>query len=234
MKANVFSHEFLIGTTDLKVGDESMGCVYGDFLPNQSYFDKVQNHVWKFWATNQPGYNDWLSQRINVQLENGYFLYPIGGCTIDDVEEFKDEPKRIDIAGLYRHVIDDFFKSEPIKQFVAAPWCTISIGEKIAFEDELNKELGKNKGELGFDIFKSKDDRHILFDFECSALCKDQRNDDILFVTNKPGFDKDFALVHLTWTSKKEFKEYPRIFFYNDFEDFKKSRMNADASEWED
>ena len=41
MKAKIYSHEFLIGTTDLSVGDESMGGVFGDFLPTDFYFEKI-------------------------------------------------------------------------------------------------------------------------------------------------------------------------------------------------
>ena len=234
MTANIFSHKLLIGTTDLKLGDESMNCVYGDFYPNQNYFDKIQKYVWKFWETNKPDYGEWHSLRLNVQLENGYFLYPIGGYTIDDTEDLKDEPKRIDIAGLYRHVIDDFFKTDTPKKLVDTPWHFISIGEKIALEDELRKELGKNIKKSIFDIFKTNQDKHILFEMEYSALCRDQRNDDVLFATHKPSFDIGFAVVHLTWTAKKEHTNYPSTDFYNDFSDFKKQRMDLDISEWKD
>lgn len=234
MKANIYSHKNLIGIAYLKLGDESMGCVYGDFLPNQNYFDNVQKGVWEFWETNGQNFKQWYALRLNVQLDNGYFLYPIGGYTIDDSQDFKDEPKRIDIAGLSRHVIDDFFKSEPPKILVDTPWYYVSIEEKIALENELSKELGNHSSNSILDFFKSSNRKHILFDKECSALCKDQRNDDVLFVTNKQGFEKDFAVVHLTWKGKKEKTIYPRTHFYNDFEDFKKSRMDVDISEWED
>ncbi|MBK7009820.1 MAG: hypothetical protein IPH36_14910 [Saprospiraceae bacterium] len=76
--------------------------------------------------------------------------------------------------------------------------------------------------------------KHILFDSEFSAFCHDQRNDDVLFEINKPQFEKKFALVHLTWTSKKEKVGYPNTTFYSDFDDFKYSRMYVDKAEWED
>jgi hypothetical protein len=234
MKANIFSHELLIGTADLKLGDESMGCVYGDFIPNQNYFDKVQKYVWKFWATNKPDYEEWKSLRFNIQLENGYFLYAIGGCTIDDIEDLKDEPKRIDIAMLYRHVIDDFFKTDEPQKLVDKPWHYISIKEKISLENELAKELGKNQTRTIFDLFKPKQTKHILYDIECSALCRDQRNDDVLFATYKPNFNNGFAVVHLTWTGKKEKESYPSTHFFDDFKDFKSQQMDIDIAEWED
>ena len=234
MRADVYSNEILIGTTDLKLGDESMGCVYGEFAPNQNYFDNVQKIVWKFWETEKSNFQEWDSLRLNVQLENGYFLFPIGGYTIDDIEGLKEEPKRIDIAGLYRHVIDDFFKSNNPKDLVGKPWYYVSIREKIVFENELKKELGLKAKKYFLDIFTGKPKNHILLDFECSALCKDQRNDDVLFVTNNQNSDNSFAVIHLTWSNKKEYKNYPRTDFYKDFDDFKTQRMDIDISEWED
>ena len=234
MRADIYSNETLIGTTELKLGDESMGCVYGKFAPNQNYFDKVQKIVWRFWETDKPNFQEWNSLRLNVQLENGYFLYPIGGYTIDDIEDLKEEPKRIDIAGLYRHVIDDFFKSDKPKELVGKPWYYVSIREKIAFENELKKELGLKVEKSFLDIFTGKPNNHILLDFDCSALCKDQRNDDVIFVTNNQNSDNIFAVVHLTWSSKREYKNYPRTDFYKNFEDFKTQRMDIDISEWED
>ncbi len=233
MRADVYSNEILIGTTDLKLGDESMGCVYGEFVPNQNYFNKVQEIVWKFWETGKPNFQEWDLLRLNVQLENGYFLYPIGGYTIDDIEDLREEPKQINIAGLYRHVIDDFFKSDKPKELVGNPWCYVSISEKIAFEDELKKELGVKVKNYFLDIFTDKPNNHILLDFYYSALCKDQRNDDVFFVTHNQNSDNGFAVVHLTWSSKKEYENYPKTDFYKDFDDFKTQRMDIDISEWE-
>lgn len=233
MRADVYSNEILIGTTDLKLGDESMGCVYGEFVPNQNYFNKVQEIVWKFWETGKPNFQEWDLLRLNVKLENGYFLYPIGGYTIDDIEDLREEPKQINIAGLYRHVIDDFFKSDKPKELVGNPWCYVSISEKIAFEDELKKELGVKVKNYFLDIFTDKPNNHILLDFYYSALCKDQRNDDVFFVTHNQNSDNGFAVVHLTWSSKKEYENYPKTDFYKDFDDFKTQRMDIDISEWE-
>jgi hypothetical protein len=234
MKADVFSNEFLIGTADLKLSDESMGCVYGEFLPNQNYFDKVQQYVWRFWETNEPNYEEWIQLQLNVQLENGYFVYPIGGYTIEDIRDLQEEPKRIEIAGLYRHVIDDFFKSGKPKELVGKPWQYVSISEKIAFENELKKELGVKIEKSFFDFFIGKPINHILLDFHFSALCKDQRSDDVFFVTSNEKSDNGFAVVHLTWSGKKEYKDFPLTHFYKDFADFKTQQMDIDISEWED
>lgn len=235
MKAKVFSHEQLIGTADLQVGDESMGCVFGEFLPTKNYYNGIQEAVWEFWKTKKPDYQKWNALRFNVQLDNGYFLFACGGFTFDDVQELTNEPKRIDIAGLYRHVIEDFFLQDRPRPFVEEPWCEITIEQKLAFEDELKKEIGtSNKRASLLDFVKHKQDKHVLIDFEVSAQCTDQRNDDVLFVVRKGEFDKQFAVVHLTWKGKIESKDFPTVQFYNDFDDFKYSRMYADKADWED
>ena len=167
-------------------------------------------------------------------MDNGYFLFAAGGFTFDDVQELSNEPKRIDIVGLGRHVIEDFFLQDIPRPFVEEPWGEITIGQKITFEDELKKELGTiNKGTSLLDFVKLKQDKHLLNDFEVSALCTDQRNDDVLFVVRKREFEKQFAVVHLTWKSKMESKDFPSTKFYNDFDDFKYSRMYADNADWE-
>jgi hypothetical protein len=232
VKAKIFSHRQLIGTTDLQVGDESMGGLFGDFIPTEIYFNKTQQCVWKFRQTNKPDYQKWYSLRLNVQLENGIFLYPHGGYTIDDFKELPDEPKRIDIAGVDHKIIKDYLLTNPPRPFVEEPWSELQIEQKIAFEDELKKELGIG-GKSFFD-FINKSASHILFDSEFSAFCHDQRNDDVLFEIKKPHFDKQFAIVHLTWTGKEEQEGYPNTEFYSDFDDFKYSRMYADKDEWED
>jgi len=230
VKAKIFSHRQLIGTTDLKVGDETMGGVFGDFLPTDEYYENIQKSVWEFWQTNKPDYEKWYSLRLNVQLENGLFLFPEGGYTIDDIKELPNEPKRIDIVGLDRKIIEDFFLTQPARQFVEEPWDTLAIEQKIGFEDELKKEIG-SKGKSYFDLF-SKKNKHLLADVEFSAFCHDQRNDDVLFTIKKSDFEKRFALVHLTWTRKQEREGYPKTIFYTDFDDFKNSKTYADKADW--
>ncbi len=232
MKAKVFSHRQLIGTTELQVGDETLGGVFGNFVPTEYYFDKIQKSVWEFWQTNKPDYKKWYSLRLNVQIENGLFLFPQGGYTIDDKIEFPNEPKRIDIVGVDSKVLQDFLQTYPSRPFVEEPWNELQIEQKIAFEDELTKELGSN--DISFFDFLCKSKKHVLFDSEFSAFCHDQRNDDVLFEVKKQGLEKQFALVHLTWTGKKEKEGYPNTTFFSDFDDFKYSKMYADKAEWED
>ncbi|WOI23606.1 hypothetical protein [Nonlabens ulvanivorans] len=229
MKAKIFSHKQLIGTTEIQ-GHAGMGVLYGEFIPTEFYFDNIQKSVWEFWETNKPDYEKWHSLRFNAQLENGVFLYPEGGYTIDDLEEFPNEPKRIDIAGVAWEVINDFFLTQPTRPFVEEPWNELQIEQKIAFEDELHKEIG-TKGHNFFDIF-NKRKKHQLSGAEISAFCHDQRNDDVLFEIKNANLDKRFALVHLTWTGKKEKEGYPITTFYKDYDEFKYSKMYPNKVEW--
>jgi len=233
LKAKIYSHKLLIGTSNLKIGDESMGCVFGEFIPNKNYFKHIQKNVWNFWKANKTDYAKWNSLRFNVQLENGYFLYPGGGYTFDDNPDFPNETKRIDIAGIDRHVIEDFFLNKTPELFVIEPWECISINQKIIYEDELNKELGLIKKSL-FHFLKPKQKKHELADFKFSALSKYKCNDDVLFVSRKENFEKQFAVIHLTWKGKKEVNGFPDIDFYNDFNEFKNLRMFPDKNEWEE
>jgi hypothetical protein len=231
LKAKIFSHIHLIGTTNLQVGDESMGCVFGEFIPTDFYFEKIQASVWEFWQTNKPDYKKWHALRLNVQLENGLFLFPMGGYTIDDINELPHEPKRIDLAGLNWKILQDFIKTNPPRPFVDEPWKALTIEQKIAFEDELKKELGSQKSVFSF--FR-KHEGHILSNSEFSAFCYDIRNDNVLFEVYKPGLDKHFALVHLTWKGKKEKNAFPITTFYSDFDEFKFLKMGEDKADWED
>ncbi len=232
MKAKIFSHHQLIGTTDLQVGDKAMGSLFGEFIPTALYSDKVQRHVWRFWQTNAPDYQKWHSLWLNVQLENGIFLFPQGGYSIDDIERCPEEPKRIDIVGVNHKIIDDFFLTNPPRPFTEEPWVELNIEQKIGFENELKKELGIER--QSFFRFFNQRSKHVLSDADFSAFCRDQRNDDVLFEIRKQGLDKQFALVHLTWTGKKEKNNYPYTTFCADFDEFKHSIMYPDKVDWED
>lgn len=234
MTASVYSNTTLIGHANLQAGDESLGYLFGDFIPTDNYYKFVQKSVWDFWTATKPDYKKWHSMNFNVQLENGYFLYPIGGYTFNDAEQLPEETKRIDIAGLFRHVIDDFFQTDPPRPFVEEPWETITIEQKVFFDTELQKEIKKTSSSL-FGILKSTS-KHILADYECSAVCKYGRADDILFsIHNTNGSEKCYALVHLTFSGKTEYNPaFPITTLFDSFDAFKFERMYPDKAEWED
>ena len=227
MKATIYSHKTIIGTAELQIGDESMGGVFGQFIPSDNYYNDIQKYVWEFWATNKPDYEKWHSFRFNAQLENGFFLFPYGGYTFEDSPDFPDEQKRIDIAGIDINLLS-FSKDTLIK-----PWSTIDIGQKISFEDELNREITPAKSFFDFLLFDKKD-THILVGAEVSTFAKYGPNDDVLFAANKKGEKNTLAIVHLTWISrKKEHSNYfPATHFYLDFNDFVERRMKPDNKEW--
>lgn len=230
MKAKIFSHNQLIGTANLDIGDEAMGGLFGEFIPNKFYFEKIQKDVWDFWKTSNPNYKKWYALRLNVQLENGIFLFPRGGYSIDDLRELPDEPKRIDIVGINYEYFQNF--SLENSELIEEPWNDLFIEQKIAFEDELKKEIGiKNKT---FFNFTNKLKQHILYDAEFSALFHDIRNDNVLFEIRKPNSDSQFALVHLTWSGKKEKNAYPKTKLFLDFNDFKIYQMYNDKFEWQE
>lgn len=232
MQTKIYSNKILIGTADLSIMDDSMGVLSGEFIPNEDYF-KIRDKVWKFNSTNDKDFDLWKSLRFNAQLDNGYFIYPIGGISIWDVQELKDEKIDIEIAGVFRHVIDDYFKTEPPRLFVEEPWEDITIDQKIAFENELIKEIGNDKGLINRLIGSKK--KHVMTEYDFSALCTSCRNDDVLFsIYNNKNIDFDFALVHLTWKQKQENDNYPRTEFYKDFDDFKYNKMTPDKIEWEE
>ena len=231
MKAKIFSHNQLIGTTALKVGDKTMGALFGFFSPTDYYYENIQKTVFEFWQTNKPDYKKWEALRINLQLENGIFLFPEGGYSIADNEAFAENLIQIDIAGVASKILEDFFLTNPARIFVEEPWSDLTIAQKIAFENELMLEIGSNKKSFLND--SNSKNKHLLSDATFSAFCHDQRNDDVLFAIKKPNSDKAFALVHLTWKTKQESEGYPKTELYDDFDHFKLYKMFEDKRDWE-
>ncbi|MBL7709027.1 MAG: hypothetical protein JNJ86_08130 [Chitinophagaceae bacterium] len=227
MTVTIYSNKLIIGTAQLQIDDESMGCLSGQFQPNDNYFNYIQHSVWEFWATNKPDYKKWHSLRFNAQLGNGFFLFPTGGYTINDIEDLKDEPKRIDLAGI------DLATLKLVDKTLLDPWCKITIEQKNGLEDELKKELSQEKNILS-KIFSPKR-THILKDFEFSAVATYRPSDDVLFTINNPSNDNKFAVVHLTWKGEQEkFDNCPFTDLYKDFDDFTKRRMKPDNEDWDD
>ena len=121
--------------------------------------------------------------------------------------ELQDEPLEIALAGILPDVFDDALRKVGIyvvsdkKEFLPLPWQKISIEEKIAFEDELKKEIALTQNYIP-SLFKEKAN-HKLAKTGFSALAKNSENDDVVFSIH--GDAKEFiAVVHLTWSGKKE------------------------------
>lgn len=219
MNATIYSRTQIIGHADLKVGDESMGCLYGKFVANKHY-QNIQKVVKKFNSAVKRDYSEWASLELNVQLNNGCFLFPFGGIEIDDLEEFITEPKRIDLAGVDSEVIIDYFKTNPPKPFVFGPWITLDIVRKRSIEKELLIEISSN---------------HELTGCDCSAISASLQCDDVLFyIHSKKHTSERYALVHLTWSNKKEENpKFPITTLFNSFEEFREKRMFPDKVDFE-
>ncbi|WP_090249820.1 hypothetical protein [Lishizhenia tianjinensis] len=120
MQTKIYSNKVLIGKADLSISDDSMGVLSGEFIPNKDYL-AIREINWKFNSTNNKDFDLWKSLRLNIQLENGYFLHSMGRISIWDIQEPMEEKIDIEIAGVFRHLIDDFFKTDPPRLFVEEP-----------------------------------------------------------------------------------------------------------------
>lgn len=233
MKAVIFSNKDQIGTCVLEVSDNSMGVLSGIFIPNE-YYESIRQHMWTFNNSNRRDFEFYNKLRLNVQLENGYFLFPTGGISILDIEELKDEPIQLDVSGVFRHVIEDYFENTISELPLQQPWEFISIEQKIAFEDELKKEVGLENRKEFFGFLRNRQEGHYFKDVEVSALAHTGMNDAVLFAMYRPQSEFDFVVVHLTWKGKLESDpKWPRAEYYKSFDDFKHKRMFPDKLEWE-
>jgi hypothetical protein len=228
MKAKLYSHKLLIGETELSVTDESMGVISGNLITNNEY-RKLQPVFLK-------GYNnddvEFRKLKLNLQLENGCFISPFKIW----VEEFEDFPNEVTVYGLgiNRQVIEDYFISNPPKLFVEEPWYVLRTNQKIGLEEELLKEIGNGKVSFWDRLRNKSVEQHKLVYFNCSAYANYGASDDILFEVESENSDYTFAVVHLTYSGKKEkFAVCPHTDFYRNFDEFKKSRMFPDRIEWE-
>ncbi|MGN7783672.1 hypothetical protein ACTJIJ_04070 [Niabella sp. 22666] len=231
MKATIYSHMEIIGTTQLEAGDISMGGVWGVFHPNETYIQKIQQHAWNSTLSYSFQHQNWTALKLNILLDNGMFLLPAGGITFDDHQEFPEEQKRIYLAGIDTKIIEDFIATEAPRPFVEEPWDALTIEEKLMYEKELETEIRCPNSLLK--ILSKKHVPHILSDACFSAICKDQCSDDILFEIDSRSIKKRFAIVHLTWLGKPEKPGFPTTTLYNDYDEFKYFRMYPDKANWE-
>jgi len=220
MEANFYAQETLIGRVILRVIDASMGVVGGTLIPTDAYFPLRST-----FQENEGKYTEQLvALRLNLQLSNGCFVYPIGGFSIVDIPEFPDEIT-LDILGVYRHIMADYFESQAKSIFLEEPWETISVAQKILLENELAAEIGTSTG--------ASTPPHILSSCKYSALGRCSTNDDVLFAIHHPSKGFQFAVVHLTWKGKGENdSRWPITSFYADFDEFRQTVMLRDKADW--
>lgn len=200
MKGYIYSHKLLIGTTTFKQSFGSMGHIWGEFEPSKDY-ELIKKQVQEFCDQVKKDYKKWYSFRFNIQLENGYFLLPVGGVEILDFTEFPDEPISIHLAGVHSHVYHDYFENN--KAFVLPPWQQVSIDEKIELEDELTRKIGET---------------NITF----STLAKNSKSNQVLFAVHG-GNVPPFVIANLQPTQNPTIEEvFPEENYFIYFEDVQK------------
>ena len=109
MKANIYSHQHLIGEVDLQIGDYTMGGLYGVFTPTDFYIKKIQKTLWLFNNTIEKDFSVLKSLKLKVQLEDGNEIEGVGGITIEDYPEMCNEPIELWILGVDTSLIDILF-----------------------------------------------------------------------------------------------------------------------------
>ena len=226
MKAVVYLDEILVGKANLKLGDVSIGHIFGSFLPNDAYYKLLQPFVVAFAKTGNIV--EWETLRINIQLENGCFIYAEGGITFT---EETTNAIQIDIAGAERFILEDFTKNPP-NPLMAIPWEPLSIAQKFFYEKELAKELAPNI--WGFlNIFKTQK-KHILKGSRCFAMGRCLYNDDVLFSVHYNSKVYNYAVVHLTYSSRNSKPAWPITKLYTDFDSFRQERMYKDKAAYDE
>ena len=73
-------------------------------------------------------------------------------------------------------------------------------------------------------------DNHVLKNEVVQLIARKTSNDDIILELE----DKRIAVVHLTWTSKKEFKDYPKTRVYKNKVDFWNKEMKHDILDFKE
>ena len=232
MLTSIYSHQYLIGHADLQPGDEAMGGLYGELIPTAEYYSRVQQAVWEFRADTSPDYSKWYALALNAQLENGYFLFPLGGYEIADSPDFPHEPKHLYLTGIAAEIIEDFIKIDPPRTFVEEPWEPLTAQQKLALEAELGREIGLILPKTAALVAHSLISTQPKF----SALCRFGASDDVLFSIYYPTSpNSNFALVHLTWSGAHEkHPSFPKTIYFDSFAEFKLERMYPDKTDWED
>lgn len=183
-----------------------MGHMWGDFTPTEEY-NQIKKEVQYFFGSVHRDFDRWYSLRFNVQLENGYFILPVGGYEIYDHPELPDEPLEFHIAGAHSHIFEDYFENK--KEFLIEPWHTISIEQKIDFEDELIREIGETMQTI-------------------SALAKHRLKDEVLFAIHG-GNVPPFVIGQLKPGQKMTIEEvFTEENYFDEFDDFINKRMIPD------
>ena len=238
MKASVFSHEHLIGSVELEVVDAANDTLAGEMLCAPHYSQIA--HILQDINSGLPRGNTMSMEelRINVQLENGCFLFPAQGFSI--VESTAGEPLRevrhaeLRAVGVMPYVIENFFDRRSLTQsignllgrgetrrWLVQPWQAVDVTLKLKMEDELLCEIGLLKGDKVND--DSTQESHPLAEFELCALAQFNGQRESLFAARHRRSGREaFVQVHLTWSGSREREPWPSCTFYDSYESFRR------------
>ncbi len=231
MNAQVFFKGEYIGSTHLQVGDASVGHLYGQLKPYKDrvrIIQKLTRSLNSGGDDNSKALND---LEINVQLENGYFLFAEGGITIGYIEDVEKYPIQIDIAGVDHQVIEDYLLTNPPVLFVEDPWYVLTIKKKIKLEEMFLQDL--NAYTNRFDIlFASHHTSQRSIGLKVLALCYTgyQGSTVTLYIIKEEGFAKKFVTVDRMIRGDEVY--HPKLEIFEDLHHFKYFRMFPDKADW--
>ncbi|UEG52236.1 hypothetical protein LLH06_14810 [Mucilaginibacter daejeonensis] len=231
MNAQVFFKGEYIGSTLLQVGDASMGHLYGQLKPYKDrvrIIQKLTRSLNSGGDDNSKALND---LEINVQLENGYFLFAEGGITIGYIEDVEKDLIQIDIAGVDHQVIEDYLLTNPPVLFVEDPWYVLNIKKKIKLEEMFLQDL--NAYTNRFDIlFASHHTSERSIGLKVLALCYTgyQGSTVTLYIVKEEGFAKKFVTVDRMVRGDEVYR--PKLEIFEDLHHFKYFRMFPDKADW--
>ncbi len=101
MKANIYINNELIGFTNFRIADESMGGIIGDFVPNNNY-GKYKTEIQLL--TENKGIANISDFNFKIELDNNHILNHEGGIGISDFEEFDEII--IESAGIEQEIVE--------------------------------------------------------------------------------------------------------------------------------
>ncbi len=87
MKAKVYINENVVGTTNLKISDESMGGIIGELVPNENY-NLYKSNIQSL--SEKKGIANCSDFDFILELDNKQKLNPEGGIGISDFKDFNE------------------------------------------------------------------------------------------------------------------------------------------------
>jgi hypothetical protein len=117
MKFYIYSNEELVGWTELKITDASMGCVGGTFYPEPAYqtICSVIKERWDLPLRTEPHHDQelskWELKRAALKLKivdgNGVALHPVG-MNINDFIFEGTHFIEVEVYGLWWHEMEKY------------------------------------------------------------------------------------------------------------------------------